>query len=243
MNIIITGATSGIGKAILEKIISEENNLNIVGTYCSDESSVSKIKQKYIDRKDVNLFFYQCDFMKQESINYFTSYIYDLFDDLDWLILNVGVPYYKKFEEYEIEEWDEHVRCNLTTPIFLIKNFKQLIKKNGKIILMGSHAGNSPFSRSVAYNVTKGSINYLCKVLVKELEDKQININSIAPGFIETSWHKNRSQESYDLINKKIAQHRFGQPEEVADITYSVLTNDYINGSVIEIHGGYNFHY
>ena len=108
---------------------------------------------------------------------------------------------------------------------------------------MGSHAGNIPFSRSLAYNVSKGGINYLSKCLVKELYENKICINTIAPGFIETNWHDGRSKESYEIINKKIAAGRFGSVKEVADMTYSVLKNNYVNGSILEIHGGYNFNY
>ena len=66
-------------------------------------------------------------------------------------------------------------------------------------------------------------------------------MNAIAPGFIETPWHSARTQESYDRINKKIALHRFGTVEEVADMAFAVLGNGYMNGSVVDIHGCYDF--
>ena len=70
-------------------------------------------------------------------------------------------------------------------------------------------------SSSLVYGVTKSAIHFLTKSLVKELEPKQIRVNAIAPGFIETSWHKNRTPESYERINRKIALHRFGEISEV----------------------------
>ena len=88
---------------------------------------------------------------------------------------------------------------------------------------------------------TKSAIHFLTKSLVKELEPKQIRVNAIAPGFIETSWHKNRTPESYERINRKIALHRFGEISEVADMAYEVLKNGYMNGSVVDIHGGYDY--
>lgn len=83
--------------------------------------------------------------------------------------------------------------------------------------------------------------HFLTKSLVKELEPKQIRVNAIAPGFIETSWHKNRTPESYERINRKVALHRFGEISEVADMAYEVLKNGYMNGSVVDIHGGYDY--
>ena len=97
------------------------------------------------------------------------------------------------------------------------------------------------YTSSLVYGVTKSAIHFLTKSLVKELEPKQIRVNAIAPGFIETSWHKNRTPESYERINRKIALHRFGEISEVADMAYEVLKNGYMNGSVVDIHGGYDY--
>lgn len=243
MNVVITGGNKGIGKEILDTIISNEYNVNFIITFCSDVQSTHIIKEMYSYRKDINIDFFQCDFRKKESIIQFSEYVLKRFQKIDWIVLNAAIPYYKRFDDYVIEEWEEIIRCNLTSPVFLIKNLKNNIKSHGKIILMGSHAGNIPFSRSLAYNVSKGGINYLSKCLVKELYENKICINTIAPGFIETNWHDGRSKESYEIINKKIAAGRFGSVKEVADMTYSVLKNNYVNGSILEIHGGYNFNY
>ena len=97
------------------------------------------------------------------------------------------------------------------------------------------------YSSSLVYGVTKAAIHFLTKSLVKEFEPKGITVNAIAPGFIETPWHSARTQESYDRINRKIALHRFGTVEEVADMAYAVLSNGYMNGSVVDIHGGYDY--
>ena len=68
-----------------------------------------------------------------------------------------------------------------------------------------------------------------------------VNTNLSIPGFIQTPWHENRTQESYDRINRKIALHRFGEIKDVADMAYSILTNHYMNGSIVDIHGGYDY--
>ena len=78
-------------------------------------------------------------------------------------------------------------------------------------------------------------------MLVKVLNDKRVAVNSIAPGFIETRWQDGRSNESYERINKKIAAHRFGTPEEVASLCYEILNNDYLSGSCYDVHGGYDY--
>ena len=109
------------------------------------------------------------------------------------------------------------------------------------MLFMGSYAGQQAYSSSLVYGVTKAAIHFLTKSLVKEFEPKGITVNAIAPGFIETPWHENRTQESYDRINRKIALHRFGEIKDVADMAYSILTNNYMNGSIVDIHGGYDY--
>ena len=74
-----------------------------------------------------------------------------------------------------------------------------------------------------------------------QIPGKRTGTKADAPGFIETSWHKNRTPESCERINRKIALHRFGEISEVADMAYEVLKNGYMNGSVVDIHGGYDY--
>ena len=116
-----------------------------------------------------------------------------------------------------------------------MKELRPIMSEGGSILFTGSYAGQQAYSSSLVYGVTKSAIHFLTKSLVKELEPKQIRVNAIAPGFIETSWHKNRTPESYERINRKIALHRFGE------MAYEVLKNGYMNGSVVDIHGGYDY--
>ena len=82
---------------------------------------------------------------------------------------------------------------------------------------------------------------FMARDLVKVFDEQKVSVNAIAPGFIETRWQDNRSDESRDRINRKIAAHRFGTPEEVAELCYTVLSNDYLNGSIYDVHGGYDY--
>ena len=123
----------------------------------------------------------------------------------------------------------------------MIKEFMPVMTEGGSVLFMGSYAGRQAYSSSVVYGVTKAAIHFLTKSLVKEFEPKGITVNAIAPGFIQTPWHENRTQESYDRINRKIALHRFGEIKDVADMAYSILTNHYMNGSIVDLHGGYDY--
>ena len=72
---------------------------------------------------------------------------------------------------------------------------------------------------------------------MKYFDDKHVCINAVAPGFIETPWQKDRTDESRQRINAKIAAHRFGTPQEVAAMAISILKNNYVNGTVVEVTG------
>ena len=183
----------------------------------------------------------QADMSSYDQMMNFVTRIKKETDHVDWLVNNVGISTYAKYEDYTFEEWSKIVNTNLSVPVFLVKELRPIIREGGSILFTGSYAGQQAYSSSLVYGVTKSAIHFLTKSLVKELEPKQIRVNAIAPGFIETSWHKNRTPESYERINRKIALHRFGEISEVADMAYEILKNGYMNGSIVDIHGGYDY--
>ena len=181
------------------------------------------------------------DMSSYEDMMAFVAELKDQADHIDWLVSNAGVSTYAKYEDYTFEEWTRIVNTNLSVPVFMVKELRPMMSEGGSILFTGSYAGQQAYSSSLVYGVTKAAIHFLTKSLVKEFEPKGITVNAIAPGFIETPWHSARTQESYNRINKKIALHRFGTVEEVADMAFAVLGNGYMNGSVVDIHGGYDF--
>lgn len=170
----------------------------------------------------------QADMSSYDQMMNFVTRIKKETDHVDWLVNNVGISTYAKYEDYTFEEWSKIVNTNLSVPVFLVKELRPIIREGGSILFTGSYAGQQAYSSSLVYGVTKSAIHFLTKSLVKELEPKQIRVNAIAPGFIETSWHKNRTPESYERINRKIALHRFGEISEVADMAYEILKNGYM---------------
>lgn len=191
------------------------------------------------DKKKV--IFIKADMSRYEEMERLSKEIMSITDHVDWLILNTGVSTYAPFDDYTYDMWEKIMRTNVNVPVFFVREMKKIMAENGNIIFMGSHAGQEPYSSSLVYSTTKAAVMFMAKSLVKYFEDKSICVNAIAPGFIETRWQASRSRESYDRINKKIAKHRFGSPNEVAELAYSILNNDYLNGSIYNVHGGYNY--
>ena len=105
---------------------------------------------------------------------------------VDWLISNAGISTYDKFQDYTFEEWNKIVNTNLSVPVFMVKEFMPVMTEGGRVLFMGSYAGQQAYSSSLVYGVTKAAIHFLTKSLVKEFEPKGITVNAIAPGFIQT---------------------------------------------------------
>ena len=239
---VITGGTSGIGRGIAEKILAESAAEDrVFVTYGHNEDKAQAFLENLPLEKRSQVILMKADMSSYEDMMDFVAELKDQADHIDWLVSNAGVSTYAKYEDYTFEEWTGIVNTNLSVPVFMVKELRPMMSEGGSILFTGSYAGQQAYSSSLVYGVTKAAIHFLAKSLVKEFEPKGITVNAIAPGFIETPWHSARTQESYDRINKKIALHRFGTVEEVADMAFAVLGNGYMNGSVVAIHGGYDF--
>ena len=239
---IITGGTSGIGRGIAEKILENSAVDDILYVSYGHNTELAKDflhAQSEEDQNKIRLI--QADMSSYDEMMKFVSQIKEEASHVDWLVNNVGISTYAKYEDYSFEEWTRIVNTNLSVPVFMVKELRPMMVEGGSVLFTGSYAGQQAYSSSLVYGVTKAAIHFLTKSLVKEFEPKGITVNAIAPGFIETPWHSARTQESYDRINRKIALHRFGTVEEVADMAYAVLSNGYMNGSVVDIHGGYDY--
>ena len=241
---VITSGTAGIGKAIAKKIISTadfENGDRIIINYGHDDDAALHFLSEFPNDIQKSISLIKADLSQYKGMEFFANNIRSLTDHIDWLVYNTGIGSYLPFEEYTYDIWDTILRTNLSIPAFFIKEIKPLMASNGNIVFMGSHAGQVPYSRSIVYSVSKAGVMFLAKSLVKVFDQQQVSVNAIAPGFIETRWQEGRSEESYQRVNNKIAAHRFGTPEEVAELCYAILNNDYINGSIYDIHGGYDY--
>lgn len=239
---VITGGTSGIGRGIAETILAHfEDGDQLFVSYGHNREQAEAFLSALPEEKQKQVHLIQADMSSYEQMMEFAETIRSQAGHVDWLINNVGISTYAKFEDYTFEEWNKIVTTNLSVPVFLVKELRSVMREGGSILFTGSYAGQQAYSSSLVYGVTKSAIHFLTKSLVKELEPKGIRVNAIAPGFIETSWHKGRTPESYERINRKIALHRFGEISEVADMAYAILKNGYMNGSVVDIHGGYDY--
>lgn len=236
---IVTGSTKGIGRSVAEKLLKEGYIVFI--NYSKDEDS------KNVFLKENSEYEKQIICIKQSLDTYenaveFCEQILKITKSIDVLILNCGTTDKTSFGNIPKESWEHIMNLNLNVPFYIIQYLSQYIKSDsGRIILMSSVMGKYPHSSSLVYNVSKSGVDMLAKSLVKYFADRKITVNSICPGFIDTPYHKNRSEESFERINKKIALNRFGESNEVASLCLEIINNQYINGANIDINGGYDY--
>lgn len=240
---VITGGTNGIGKAIVQEILahSTDGDDRVLVNYGHNTQRAEEFLASLTPADRAKVVLVKADLSCEEGLDAFVQAVVAELSAVDYLVCNVGVGEYAKFRDYTFDMWNRVLTTNLTVPAFLIQRLQPHFREQGSILLVGSYAGRKAYSSSPVYGVSKAGLIFLGQALVKEFEGQGVRVNSIAPGFIETSWQDNRSEESYQRINRKIALHRFGEPEEVAAMAYQVLVNTYMNGAVIDIHGGYEY--
>ena len=238
MNVLITGISRGIGKAIALEFA--KNKYNIIGCAKSDFNGLSDTKN-LITSYGVDSYIELCDITNEEEIKKFIYDSTNKLGEIDILINNAGISYIGLLQDMSILEWNNIINTNLTSAFLMSKYVipYMLKKQNGHIINISSVWGNIGASMEVAYSASKGGLNTFTKALAKELAPSNILVNTISPGFIDTEMNKNFEKEELEEIFEEIPLGRAGKTFEVADLVYKIATSKYITGQVITIDGGW----
>ena len=152
----------------------------------------------------------------------------------DAIILNAGST-----DRTAWSQWMNVMNVNINVPSEIIRRFDNSIADNGNIIMISSAMSIYPHAVSVPYTVSKSAVNGLTMALGKEYCDRNIRVNAIVPGFVDTPWQKNKPQAQRQRICDKTALHRFAEPEEIADVAFNIINSTYVNGALIKVDGGY----
>ena len=238
MNILITGASRGIGRAIA--IEFAKNNHNIIICAKSDLEGLQNTK-RLVENEGVSCYIGLCNVTNEDSVKKFISDSAKAIGKTDILINNAGISYIGLLQDMSFEDWNKVLSTNLTSAFLMSKYVipEMLKKQSGHIINISSVWGNIGSSMEVAYSASKGGINSFTKALAKELAPSNISVNAISPGFIDTDMNKVFEKDELDAIFEEIPMGRAGSPSEVAKLIYKIATSDYITGQIITIDGGW----
>ena len=235
---IVTGSTRGIGRAIGLALLQQ--GCDVVFHYRRDTARSQALAQELEEAGLSGRYqLIRADLSSMDGLEQLDGALEPRFRTPDYLVLNVGATRRGRLDQLRPEDWEEVLRTNLTVPLFLIQRWASRIRPGGCVLFVGSVLGEYPHATSLPYGVSKAGIHYLTRALVKEFEGAGVRVNCVAPGFVDTDWQRDKPAEIRRSIEGKVALHRFAQPEEVAQLACAVLENPYMNGSVVNIDGGY----
>ena len=234
-NIIITGASGGIGNSIVEKLY--ENGANILATGTRVEK-LEDLKKKFDNIKILKFDIFQHAKI-EDFINNATE---ELGGSLDCIINNAGITKDNLTIRMSLEEWTKVVDINLTSTFLMCKySIKKMLRnKAGKIINITSVVGHTGNAGQANYAASKAGIVAMSKSLAIEYGKKNINVNCISPGFIATAMTDQIDEKHKDAIIAKIPSGRLGKPSDIANAVTFLTSDqsDYINGETLHVNGG-----
>tara|TARA_Y100000992_G_scaffold292151_1_gene249359 strand:+ start:22 stop:753 length:732 start_codon:yes stop_codon:yes gene_type:complete len=235
--VLITGASRGIGKAILE---SFNEDYFIVGTGTS-ESSVQSILEN-INSINTQGDAFKLDLGDRDSIKELTSLLDSKEIHPDILINNAGITRDNIMLRMHEDEWDNVIDVHLNGQYLLIKSFIKKMVKNrwGRIINISSTSAVLGNKGQANYAAAKAGIEAMSRSLARELGSRNINVNCVAPGFIETDMTKEISEGNEDLLASQIPLGRLGKPNEIAEVVHFLASDqaNYITGQTLHVNGG-----
>jgi 3-oxoacyl-[acyl-carrier protein] reductase len=235
---LVTGATRGIGEAIA--ISAAENGSN-VALWGRNEDLLQKTKQR-INELGKKAEAYRVDVTQQNEVDEALKSVLKDFSRLDFLVNNAGITKDNLLLTMKPEEWDQVLQTNLYGVFYCTKAVLRTMMKQryGKIVNISSIAGITGNPGQTNYSASKAGMIGFTKSLAKEMGKRNICVNAVAPGMIETEMTHNLPEELKKQYLESIPLGRFGKVNEVASLVIFLLSSasDYITGQVLAIDGG-----
>jgi len=234
-NIIVTGASGGIGNAIIKKLSEAGANILASGTRIE---KLEELKKNFEGLKILKF-----DISQRDKIEEFIeNATIELGGNLDGIVNNAGITQDNLAIRMSIDEWQKVININLTST-FLMSKFaikKMLKNKSGKIVNITSVVGHTGNLGQANYTASKAGIVAMSKSLAIEYAKKNININCISPGFIKTAMTDKIDDKFKEIIISKIPSARLGEPDDIANavLFLSSEQSNYINGETLHVNGG-----
>ena len=234
-NIIVTGASGGIGNAIIEKLNHAGANILASGTRIE---KLDQLKSKYQNTKILKF-----DIAQSDKIDEFVdNATKELGGNLDCIVNNAGITQDNLAIRMSLEEWQKVININLTSTFLMSKSaIKKMLKnKSGRIVNITSVVGHTGNLGQANYTASKAGIVAMSKSLAMEYAKKNININCISPGFIKTAMTEKLDDKFKEAMISKIPSARLGDPDDIANAVLFLCSNQssYINGETLHVNGG-----
>ena len=236
---IVTGSYGDIGKAICQRLASNGIKIALIGR---NLKKLKSQKSKLLEKNKTEIIISNLDVSDFNSYKDAVDSIISKWGKIDILINNAGITKDNIIIRMSNEEWEDVINTNLKGTFIgckLVSKF-MIKQKYGKIINISSIVGKIGNKGQANYVASKAGMDGITKTLSKELGSRGINVNSIAPGYIETSMTSSLSEKIKNELFNKISLNRFGKPEEVASLVNFLISEEasYITGQIISLDGG-----
>ena len=233
--IFITGASGGIGTAICNKFINEDYTLVLTS---SSDDKILKLKEKF----GKNNFYYKIDLSDAGNLQTCIEGISKDHKDISIIVNNAGKTHDNLIFRMKSNQWSEVIQTNLSSNYQIIKSLlpNMLSNKYGKIIGISSIVGSTGNPGQANYVASKAGLVGLYKSIAIEVAKRNINVNTISPGFISTSMTDSLNDEQKKSYLSRIPMMRFGHPNDIANLVFFLSSEDssYITGQNFHINGG-----
>ena len=242
---IVTGGSRGIGEGIVKRLYNE--GVEIIIADIREELAENLIKE--LDDNQIS--FFQTDLSKEEEIKKLMSFTENKWGSLDFLINNAGIEDGYTLADQTYELYRKTMKVNMDAPFLCSKYALSLLEKSqtARIVMITSIQGVRGYKGNISYNTAKGGLINMTRVLAVELAEKNILVNSVAPGFINTplsvmkdgnlEWDTDWFNDVY-LKYEKLPMGRYGNPDDIAGAVYFFCSEDskYVTGQTLLVDGG-----
>jgi len=235
--IVVTGATSGIGYAIVSELLERGATVFALGR---EVQKLEALSEKYPEL----LIVHQADLLNLKSTRGLMSRARDALGEVTGLVNSAGAINHEVFGNTGDDIWQKQLDLNLRVPTILLEESVKLMSSHGSAVMIGSTLGNCPIMTSTAYSAAKAGLEALVKVAARAGAQRGIRVNLVHPGVVETpmiSEMRPDGQDAIERLQELAALHllgRVGQPQELAEVVLDVLKWTFATGSIVTVDGG-----
>ncbi|MDD8048002.1 MAG: SDR family oxidoreductase [Thomasclavelia sp.] len=238
---LVTGSSRGIGKATI--IEFAKKGYDVIINYVNSAKAASELKDEVESKYKIKALTVKADLSKEEDVREMVRKSLAEFKKVDVLVNNAGIALYDEVANKTMSDWHQSLQTNLLAPFLLSQLLgKEMVEnKYGKIINISSIDAIYTYNaQSMEYDASKAALINMTYNYALELQP-YVNVNCVAPGWVDTDMNKDLPQEMIEYQKDKICKHRFAKPEEVAKLITFLASDDaeFINSEIIKIDGGY----
>lgn len=237
---IVTGSSQGIGRSTAEAL--HDAGANIVINYFEDsEGKNQELAESVVSDLGDRAIALAADVRHPDQLDHMVAKTVGTFGSLDILVNNAGILRDRSFKKMSGQEWNDVIETNLTGVFNSCKAALEHLSENGAIINVASLSAVTGFFGQANYASAKAGVITLTKVLSKELARKNIRVNAIAPGVVDTEMGKSIPEENRKAMLTNVPLGRFAEPEEIANVVVFLASDlsSYMTGQTLHVNGGW----